>query len=366
MRGMPPVKPLPRQLLPGPRRRVRLIAALAATAVLSACGARLTSGPAAHALAPPYPSTPGPRLAVGPDMVRILPRGSTAFPVILQLISSARTSVQVEMYEFGRSDLAGALVAAHHRGVAVTVIDDPSVDVTRATAAELRAQGVDVIDYPVRKGMIDHVKLLIVDRRVAVVGGINWGASSDANHDVDAEVTGPAAANLERVYLDDLVTCGRDAAEVPAQPDAALFVASTLPGADIRPLALHLIDSARSTLDLELYVLTDTGIVHAVERAHDRGVRVRLLLDPSERPSDGPAADLAAAGVDVRLYRSRGEKLHAKMGVADGHDVLFGSANWTSGGFERNHELDVEMPDAPGVAAQLTAMVDADWAESAP
>jgi cardiolipin synthase len=286
--------------------------------------------------------------------------------VILRLIGGARASVQVEMYEFGRSDLAGALVAARRRGVAVTLIDDPSVDVSQSTAAALRAQGVDVVDYPVRKGMIDHVKLLVVDRSVAVVGGINWGASSDANHDVDAEITGPAATNLERVFLDDLVTCGRDAAEVPAQPDSALFVASTLPGADIRPLALHLVDSARSSLDLELYVLTDTGIVRAVERAHERGVHVRLLLDPSERPSDGPAAELAAAGVDVRLYRSSGEKLHAKMGVADGHDVLFGSANWTSGGFERNHELDVEMPDAPAVAAQLAAMVDADWAESAP
>jgi phosphatidylserine/phosphatidylglycerophosphate/cardiolipin synthase-like enzyme len=77
-------------------------------------------------------------------------------------------------------------------------------------------------------------------------------------------------------------------------------------------------------------------------------------------------AALTAAGVDVRLYRGTGEKLHAKLAVADGRQALFGSANWTSGGFERNHELDIEVLDAPQVAGQLTAMVDADWSRSAP
>ena len=48
--------------------------------------------------------------------------------------------------------------------------------------------------------MIDHVKLLVVDATVAVVGGINWGAGSAANHDFDVEVRGPAVTNLARVF----------------------------------------------------------------------------------------------------------------------------------------------------------------------
>lgn len=345
-----------------PRRGVLLL--LVAT-VMSACAAQAAPPPRSLA-GTSYPDRAARPVTLGADTVRVLPRGSTAFPEIASLIAGAHTSVHVEMYEFGRADLAGALVDAHRRGVAVTAILDPSVDVTRTTAAHLRAAGVDVLDYPVRTGMIDHVKLLVVDARVAVVGGINWGATSDLNHDLDAEVTGPAAANLERVFLDDVVTCGRAVAEPSPVPDPRILVATTLPGADIRPLALGLVDSARSTLDLELYVLTDTGIVHAIEAATRRGVRVRVLLDPSERPSDGPAAALAAAGVPVRTYRSSGEKLHAKLGVADGRVALFGSANWTAGGFERNHELDVLVLDSAAVATDLTAMVDADWQASEP
>jgi cardiolipin synthase A/B len=280
------------------------------------------------------------------------------------LIDGSRVSIHVEIYEFQRRDLAAALIAAGRRGVAVTVIDDPSELSSVATAAMLRAQGVDVVDYPIRSEMIDHVKLLVVDARVAVVGGINWGTASPANHDYDAELEGPVVANLDRIFLRDLVTCGRDATVPDRVTDAAILVAATLPGAEIRPLALGLIGAARRSLDLELFVLTDTGVVHALEAATQRGVSVRILLDPSQ-PSSHPSYDaLRAAGIDVRWYRSSGELLHAKAIVADSSTILFGSANWSGGGFARNHELDIELPAAPEVAAAMLAQMDLDWTAS--
>jgi phosphatidylserine/phosphatidylglycerophosphate/cardiolipin synthase-like enzyme len=170
--------------------------------------------------------------------------------------------------------------------------------------------------------------------------------------------------NLERVFRRDLVTCGR-AAQVPdARADPALTVAVTLPGTEIRPLALELIDSARVSIDLELFVLTDTGIVHALEAAHGRGVEVRVLLDPSQPSSVPSVRALRAAGVDVRIYRSHGELLHAKAIVTDSTSVLFGSANWSGGGFARNHELDIELRDAPDVATQMLAQMVLDWQAS--
>ena len=165
--------------------------------------------------------------------------------------------------------------------------------------------------------MIDHVKLLVVDAAVAVVGGINWGVNSPANHDYDAELRGPVVHNLDRVFDRDLVTCGRGVPVPDTVADASIDVAATLPGAEIRPLALGLIDDAQHTLDLELFVLTDTGIVHALEAAALRGVAVRILLDPSQPSSDPSYSALLSAGIQVRWYRSRGELLHAKAIVAD-------------------------------------------------
>jgi cardiolipin synthase len=304
-------------------------------------------------------------VTLGDDTIRVLGVGQATFNELRRLIDGARSSVDVEVYEFGRLDLASSLAAAHRRGVTVTVIDDPSETTSAATAALLRAAGVDVADYPVRTRMIDHVKLLVVDGSTAVVGGINWGAGSFANHDFDAEVQGPAVHNLRRVFLRDLVTCGRVVAVPDPVADPAVLVGATLPGGEILPMVLGVIAAVRISLDVAMYTLTDAAVVAAIEAAADAGVRVRVLLDPSERPSDPSATSLRAHRVPVELYRSGGEKLHAKAAIADGSTVVFGSANWTVSGFDHNHELDVEIPAAPVVAAAFEAQFNADWASSA-
>ena len=307
---------------------------------------------------------PAPPVRLGADDMTLLRSGPATFARLRLLLDSAQTAVHLEMYEFNHPQLVGAVLAAHGRGVRVTVIDDPSEVSSAATAARLRGAGLDVVDYPVRRLMIDHVKLLVVDSMVAVVGGINWGVRSPANHDYDALVRGPVVSNLDRVFLRDLVTSGRRVAIPDAVTDPSVTVAATLPGAEVRPLALQLINGATRTLDLELFVLTDTAIVQALQDAERRGVRIRVLLDPSQHPSDPSYRTLIASGVAVRWYRSRGELLHAKAIVADASAVLFGSANWSGGGFDRNHELDVELLDAPPVATAMQAQMQLDWAAS--
>jgi cardiolipin synthase len=301
----------------------------------------------------------------GSDSVTVLRSGEPTFAELRRLIETARSSVEVEVYEFGRADLTAALIAAHRRGVVVTVIDDPSESATAATALTLRADGIAVADYPIRARMIDHVKLLVVDAAVAVVGGINWGAGSAGNHDFDVEVRGTVVANLERVFTRDLVTCGRIDLVPPARPDSAILVGATLPGAEILPMVLAVITGARRTLDVAMYTLTDSVVVAAMEDAQARGVAVRVLLDPSERPSDPSAASLRAHGVAVRLYRSAGEKLHAKAAIADRGSVVLGSANWTVSGFEHNHELDVSIPADTAIATAFEQQFESDWAASA-
>ena len=343
----------------------RLVAVLTVLVALAGCAPPLVvAAPSAPHTPPPLLAPAGP-FAVGSDRVTVLRSGEATFTVLRALIDGARATVAVEVYEFGRADLAAALVHARTRGVAVTVIADPSETASAVTALALRGAGIDVIDYPVRARMIDHVKLLVVDAQVAVVGGINWGARSSANHDFDVELRGPAVANLARVFARDLVTCGRLVAVPPPVADLAVVAGTTLPGAEILPLVLALVTGARHRLDIAMYTLTDADAVQAIEDAHARGVAVRVLLDPSERPSDPSAAALRAHGVPVRLYASSGEKLHAKVAVADARAVLLGSANWTVSGFEHNHELDVVLAADTAVAAAFEAQFTSDWSASA-
>ena len=347
------------------RRMPRPLAMVALLGLVGCAGA--TPGPArtgAGATAAALLS-PAALVADGGDTLTVLRSGEATFAELRRLIDAATATIDIEVYEFGRLDLAAALVRGRHRGVAISVIEDPSESTSAATAQGLRANGIDVIEYPVRSRMIDHVKLLVVDGIVAVVGGINWGTGSAANHDFDVEARGPAVANLARVFRRDLVTCGRWATVPAPLPDPAVLVAATLPGSEILPMVLGVVAGARRSLDVAMYTLTDAAVVGAMESARARGVGVRVLLDPSERPSDASAASLRAHGVTVRLYRSAGEKLHAKAAVADGASVVLGSANWTISGFEHNHELDVSIPGDAVIAAAFEQQFESDWAASA-
>ena len=130
--------------MPSPTRprRTLLVPLLLGLALLCGCA------PAVSRAAPvppiPYPAGAGPAVGIGGDTLSVLPRGVVAFPVIRRLIETARRRVDVEIYEFGRADIAADLVDAHRRGVGVTVVTDPTVPASEATAEHLRAAGVAV------------------------------------------------------------------------------------------------------------------------------------------------------------------------------------------------------------------------------
>src|SRR5579871_804468 len=95
----------------------RLAVITAAVALLAGCGAAppVWPHPAATSDTDATPFSPG-TVTLGADTVRILGYGEATFAELRRLIDSARSSVDVEVYEFGRLDLAAAIVAAHARG----------------------------------------------------------------------------------------------------------------------------------------------------------------------------------------------------------------------------------------------------------
>jgi phosphatidylserine/phosphatidylglycerophosphate/cardiolipin synthase-like enzyme len=285
------------------------------------------------------------------------------FSLVGGLIASARRRVMVEMYELGREDIVHALGAASGRAVALRVIGDPTVGANRASAVELRAAGVPQRFYPVddKLHQIDHVKLLVADD-VAVIGGMNWGAHSDRNHDYVLETRVVADVDrAARVFEQDWSLAGGRPAPLRA---VAAEVAQTAPGAEIRAMLVAALERARRRVLAEVYTLTDPQITLGLVLAHRRGADVRVVLDPNQAYNLHSAAMLRAGGVAVRWYPvPRGVLLHAKIGLFDGELVL-GSANWTVSGLGVNHELDIETEEPRAVAAYRSRF-ESDWARSA-
>src|SRR6266516_626336 len=318
----------------GPSRCLRLPLLLLALLAAS-CAPGRTALPTGAALAPP-PVVPS-AISSGADRLVPLPDGATAFAAIVEELGHARRSIDIELYEFQRLDLATLLLDAQERGVTVTAITDPSERSSRIVWAQLEQGGVRVVAFPLERLTIDHVKLLIIDGARAIVGGINWGTHSPQNHDFDVLAA-----------------------------DRIVEVLTTHPGEFIRAAALAAIAAAQHSIDIEMFVLSDRLVLEALLSAAHRGVHLRVLLDPTQSQNAATFGVLEPAGAVVRYYRQAGDELlHAKVGIFDAGITLFGSCNWSRSGFTRNHELDLLVRD-PQLARTFLSRMDQDWAASTP
>jgi phosphatidylserine/phosphatidylglycerophosphate/cardiolipin synthase-like enzyme len=148
--------------------------------------------------------------------------------------------------------------------------------------------------------------------------------------------------------------CSGRAVHQPTLPLSAL-ASSLKPGAGrdgtklvveprdgVKPV-VRAIDSSRFSVFFEAYILTQHGIVRALQRAAAQGVAVYVLLDPhpfgmGNQPSE-MASSLRAAGVSVRWTSSHFYYTHAKFFVVDDRLAVVSTANFSQAAFTQNREL---------------------------
>jgi phosphatidylserine/phosphatidylglycerophosphate/cardiolipin synthase-like enzyme len=98
------------------------------------------------------------------------------------------------------------------------------------------------------------------------------------------------------------------------------------------------IDSARLSIDMAAYSLSLNSVRYALINAHERGVRVRVVMESDNLDRSDPQL-LIEAGIPVLGDRREG-LMHDKFIVIDGSEVWMGSMNFTdSGAYEDNNNL---------------------------
>lgn len=127
------------------------------------------------------------------------------------------------------------------------------------------------------------------------------------------------------------------------------------------------INRTRHTLDIAVYSITQPDLAAAIEAAHRRGVRIRIVSD------EGQALDqhsevyyLRSRGIPVRLsggYRGQRSLMHNKFAIFDGDLVETGSFNWTVSANSYNFENAIFIAD-PQVAGHYESEFDHIWAQA--
>jgi cardiolipin synthase A/B len=332
------------------------------------------------------------------NAVELLVNGDATFESLFEGIDSARESVLVEFYivhddRIGR-ELKTHLVDRARAGVRVRFLYDEvgSHDLPRGYVDELRAAGVEVHEFNTRKGpsnrfqinFRNHRKIVVVDGRVAWIGGHNVGdeyLSRDPKigpwRDTHVRIEGPAALAAQLAFAEDWhwATGGRlEVGWAPVAPPSGnapvLIVpsgpADTLETANL--MYIHAINSARERIWIASpYFVPDKPVTDALQLAGLRGVDVRILIpDKPDNAMVGLAAysyldDASMTG--GKLYRYGAGFLHEKVTLVDRTIATVGTANFDNRSFRLNFEITAVIADA-AFAAEVERMFEADFARS--
>ena len=330
----------------------------------------------------------------------LLNDGPNFFPQMLVDIARAERQVELELYlvEAGAcaEAMVQALVLAAERGVQVRCLFDDygSLAFTLGLRKRLTDAGVQLRFYNrlswrrwMRNLYRDHRKLLLIDQRVAFVGGTGvtdefWTPGHDVSewHEVMVEISGPLVIDWQLLFDRQWIAnrhrrAWKPSAHVglprlPKVPDMGegmgrVAYADARQHRDILQSLFRALNSGQKRIWMATpYFLPTWKIRRSLRKAAARGVDVRLLLTGprTDHPSVRYAGHryyprLLKAGVQIYEYQPC--FLHLKMVLVDDW-VSIGSCNFDHWNLRFNLEANLEALD-PSLTAAVVASFEKDF-----
>ncbi|RDZ65230.1 phospholipase [Haloferax sp. Atlit-12N] len=320
----------------------------------------------------------------------------------ISALRSADERILLAGYVVSSARVADELVAAHERGVTVSVLVEDSpvggfpqrsarvLDRLVAAGVSVRVVGDPHSFHHPKYAVVDDAALVMTENwKPAGTGGRKsrgWGVvarspsvAADLAATFGTDATLPETAPWEtyrvgRSFVRTESANGSYPSRIAPESVRVDRVAVIRAPDNAESAVVSRLDAADSRIDvLQPTVEADGPFVRALKRAADRGVRVRLLLGSAwyvkeenralaERLNEW--ADRTGNPLSARLARPgrRFGAVHAKGVVAD-DTALVGSLNWNQHSARENREVVLALSD-PAAAAYFREAFAADWRAS--
>ncbi len=316
------------------------------------------------------------------NRVQILVDGPDTFRAIFDALAQAKSFIDIQYYILENGDLADRFARICRQkvaeGVEVRVLYDGvgSRYLSAQYITDLRKGGVQIHGFmPLRIWATtvwinyrNHRKIVVVDGKVAFLGGINVTdkyIKGDSHlgkwHDHHLRLEGPAVDSLHSVFaIDWNFVTGSDEMLKPryynhyaVDGSKVVQIVSSGPDSDfasIKQQYFKMINSAESYIYMaNSYLIPGQSIVDALQTAALSGNDVRIMVPEK---SDNVVVKwsirsyfeiLLEAGVKIYLYQEG--FLHSKIMVADDQVFSLGTANLDNRSFEQNFEVNAVVYD---------------------
>lgn len=295
------------------------------------------------------------------------------FDVLFGLVRSAKEHIHIQYYIFMDDELgtalANLLIEKAEEGVEVRLIYDDvgAWKVKRSFFKNMEEHGVQVESFlkvkfrwlASRVNYRNHRKLVVVDGKVGMMGGMNvadrylQGLSFGAWRDCHIKIEGSAVAGLQNSFLVDWYSSrGEILPREKYYPELSPTGDNIIQFATSGPVGIRSIHTgilqAISTSEQNVYIQTPyfiptDALMLAIQMAAMRGVDVRLMLPRQadttfvHEATQSFLSDVLEAG--GKIYFFEAGFLHSKLLVIDDELTITGSANMDIRSFEHNFEI---------------------------
>ncbi|MDP4625706.1 MAG: phosphatidylserine/phosphatidylglycerophosphate/cardiolipin synthase family protein [Akkermansiaceae bacterium] len=329
--------------------------------------------------------------------------GDEFFGELDRQLAGAQKSLRMQLYIFDNDDIAvryADKLKARSREIDIDVLYD---DLGSATAwlsapktsppagyeppGDMKKYLEDGSEIEVRRSLnpwvvADHTKLIVIDGRTAILGGMNMGREYyDEWHDLMVRVEGPVVGDLADISrrkwrlagpLGDLglfTKVGKSQSPSASGESVPIRVLRTESGDAVQEIfdaSLLAIRGAKQRIYIENPYFASDEIVIAVCAAAMRGVDVRVVM-----PAEGDSVIMDAGNLETarvliesgaKVYRFP-EMAHMKVMVCDDWATM-GSANLDTLSMRINSELNIAFSDKGEVERLMDVVFRPDIAKS--
>ncbi|KKP89667.1 MAG: Cardiolipin synthase [Candidatus Moranbacteria bacterium GW2011_GWC2_37_73] len=283
-----------------------------------------------------------------------------AWDAMLEGIEQAKKSVYLEMYIFERDtttshDFIGKLKQKARSGVRVIIVADAfgSKALKKEIASTIENSGIEFLFF---SNWLRHIhrKILIVDERIAFVGGVNIGKRFTNWNDLQLKVVGRIAKRILRSFAYTYEMAGGKDKKILKHRERKFtaklkfFILEHWPNKNIYTLKSHYIEKiTRAQKSIQIaspYFTPPRWLISLLDDAIRRNVRVEILIP---KKVDWRIMNLlnyrymrALHPLGITFFLSR-KMNHAKLLIIDGEEGLIGSQNMDLLSFQLNSEVGI-------------------------
>lgn len=195
----------------------------------------------------------------------------------------------------------------------------------------------------------NHRKVVVTDKGAGLTALVTSGNPHDpssAHSNIGVVIDGPAAYDLLKTENAVLALNGAPPFDEtrPKPSRKSDMTVQVITEGKIQDAVLEELRSlgAGDELDIAMFFISDRRVIAELKAAHDRGAKMRIVLDPNLTafgfsrgglPNVPTAAELNAHGIQVRWCRPTGEQCHYKIMTSRRQDgqrwMTLGSTNLT-------------------------------------